>query len=76
MPEEGVLSLDEIHQVVREVWLTRFDEELEAEQTARRKGRPRSVKEVRLEELKSREAENYKTGIGTAILPLTTGYIC
>lgn len=78
MPEEGVLSLEEMHQVVREVWLTRFDEELEAEQAARRKGRPKSVKEVKLEEQKVREAEDYRTGIGTyghlSPLPCTSSY--
>lgn len=65
MPEEGVLTLEELHQLVRDTWLTRFDEELECHRLARRSGRPKSTKEMRLEELKLREAETYRTGMGT-----------
>ena len=64
IPEEGVLSLEEIHRIIREIWLTRFDEELEQEKTARRKGRPKSTKEAKLEEVKLNEAEAYRTGMG------------
>lgn len=64
IPEEGVLTLEELHQIIREVWLMRFDEELEQEKATRRKGRPKSAKEVKLEELKLREAEEYRTGMG------------
>lgn len=64
MPEEGVLSLEELHSIIREVWLTRYDEELESERAVRRKGRPKSAKEMKLEELKVREAETYRTGMG------------
>lgn len=64
IPEDGVLTLEELHHIIREVWLTRFDEELEHEKATRRKGRPKSVKEIKLEELKSREAEEYRTGMG------------
>ncbi|KAG6891558.1 hypothetical protein C0992_004416 [Termitomyces sp. T32_za158] len=63
LPEEGVLTLPELHSIIRDVWLSRFDEELEQEQTARRKGRPKSAKELRLEEIKLREAEEYRTGM-------------
>ncbi|KAF4610996.1 hypothetical protein D9613_006864 [Agrocybe pediades] len=62
-PEQGVLSLEELHHIVRDVWLTRFDEELETERAARRKGRPKSVKELKLEENKLREMEIYRTGM-------------
>ena len=64
VPEEGVLTLEEIHHIIRDVWLTRFDDELESERAARRKGRPKSTKEMKLEELKLREAEIYRTGMG------------
>ncbi|KAG5724930.1 UPF0534 like protein [Termitomyces sp. T112] len=63
LPEEGVLTLSELHSAIRDVWLSRFDEELEQEQAARRKGRPKSAKEVRLQEIKLREAEEYRTGM-------------
>ncbi|KAH7924278.1 hypothetical protein BV22DRAFT_1013636 [Leucogyrophana mollusca] len=63
IPPEGVLSLDELHAVIREVWMTRHDEELEHERAVRRKGRPKSTKEMKLEEIKLREAEEYRTGM-------------
>jgi translation machinery-associated protein 16 len=59
------LTLEELHHIIREIWLTRFDEELEQEKAARRKGRPKSAKETRLEASKAREAEEYRTGMGT-----------
>ncbi|THU97744.1 hypothetical protein K435DRAFT_777827 [Dendrothele bispora CBS 962.96] len=62
LPPEGTLSLDELHNLIANVWLTRFDEELEAERSSRRKGRPKSTKEQKLEELKLRESEQYRTG--------------
>ncbi|KAG5647437.1 hypothetical protein DXG03_009367 [Asterophora parasitica] len=63
LPEAGELTLSELHDVVRDVWLTRFDEELAQEKAARRKGRPKSTKELKLEELKLRETEEYRTGM-------------
>ncbi|KAF8219124.1 hypothetical protein L208DRAFT_1343090 [Tricholoma matsutake] len=63
IPEEGVLTLEELHQIIREVWLTRFDQELEQEKATRRKGRPKSAKEIKLEELKLRAVEEYRTGM-------------
>lgn len=63
MPEEGVLTLEELHHIVGNVWLTRFNEELEEEKAARRKGRPKSSREVYLEDLKLREVEEYRTGM-------------
>ncbi|KAI6042095.1 hypothetical protein EDC04DRAFT_2663828 [Pisolithus marmoratus] len=69
LPPEGVLSLQELHSLVRDVWLTRHDHELEEERSARRKGRPKSTKEVKLEEIKLRESEEYRTGM--EVLDLT-----
>lgn len=67
-PEGGVLTLEELHDIVKDVWLTRHDVELEAEQAARRKGRPKSTKEAKLEEIKLQEAEEYRTGMGKVLL--------
>jgi len=63
IPPEGVLTLEELHDIVKGVWLTRHDEELEAERAARRKGRPKSAKEMKLEEIIMREMEEYRTGM-------------
>jgi translation machinery-associated protein 16 len=60
----AVLTLSELHDLIANVWLTRHDAELEAEKVARRKGRPKSTKEQKLEEAKLREAEEYRTGMG------------
>jgi len=62
-PESGILTLDELHNIIKGVWLTRHDVELEAEQAARRKGRPKSAREMKLEEIKLRETEEYRTGM-------------
>jgi translation machinery-associated protein 16 len=66
MPESGVLTLEELHAIVKDVWLTRHDHELEEEKATRRKGRPKSTKEAKLEEIKLREAEEYRTGMGSS----------
>lgn len=63
-PDSGALTLEELHDIVKNIWLTRHDIDLEAEQAARRKGRPKSAKELKLEEIKLREAEEYRTGMG------------
>ncbi|KAF9780995.1 hypothetical protein BJ322DRAFT_1082629 [Thelephora terrestris] len=63
LPPEGELSLDELHLIVRDIWLTRHDKDLEQERAKRRKGRPKSVKEIQIEELNVREAEEYRTGL-------------
>lgn len=60
--------MPELHELVADVWLTRHDAELEEERAARRKGRPKSTKECKLEELKLREAEEYRTGLGESHL--------
>ena len=64
IPSEGVLALEDLHTIVREVWLPRYDAELETERASRRKGRPKSTREQKIEELKLREAEEYRTGLG------------
>ncbi|KAN0092615.1 Protein of unknown function (DUF2962) domain containing protein [Tylopilus felleus] len=63
LPPVGVLTLEELHAVVWDVWLTRHDDELGQERSARRKGRPKSTREAKLEEIKLRETEEYRTGI-------------
>lgn len=65
IPSEGVLTLEDMHAIVRDIWITRFDSELETERATRRKGRPKSTKEQHLEGLKEREVEEYRTGLGT-----------
>ncbi|KZT65663.1 hypothetical protein DAEQUDRAFT_676490 [Daedalea quercina L-15889] len=69
LPAEGVLTLDDLHAIVRDVWLKRFNEDLEEERKSRRKGRPKSTREQKLEELKLQEAELYRTGM--EVLDLT-----
>jgi translation machinery-associated protein 16 len=75
IPEERatVLTLPELHELVSDVWLTRHDAELEEERAARRKGRPKSTKEEKLEQVKLLEAEEYRTGMGEHILCLPPG---
>ena len=70
IPEEGILTLADLHELVRDVWLTRFDGELESHRSTRRPGRPKSTKETKLEELMLREAETYRTGMGTYLTKL------
>ncbi|KAF8216418.1 hypothetical protein K438DRAFT_1925583 [Mycena galopus ATCC 62051] len=57
-----VLTLPELHTLAR-AWVARHDGALAEEQAARRKGRPKSAKEMRIEELKLREQEIYRTGM-------------
>lgn len=64
MPDEGVLTLPQLHEFIRDGWLSRHDEELAAEKAKRRPGRPKSKREAELEDEKLREAEEYRTGIG------------
>jgi len=67
LPPEGELSLDELHLIVRDIWLPRHDKDLEQERAKRRKGRPKSTKEMQIEELKIREVEEYRTGFGSSL---------
>ncbi|KAJ6581422.1 translation machinery-associated protein 16, partial [Mycena capillaripes] len=57
-----VLALPELHAIAR-AWVARNDGALAEEQAARRKGRPKSAREVRIEELRLREQETYRTGM-------------
>lgn len=59
-----MLPLEGLHAIVRDVWLKRFDEDLEEERKSRRKGRPKSTREQKIEELKLQEGELYRTGMG------------
>jgi hypothetical protein len=67
LPPEGELTLDELHLIVRDIWLPRHDKDLEQERAKRRKGRSKTTKEVQIEELKIREAEEYRTGFGSSL---------
>ncbi|KIJ55331.1 hypothetical protein M422DRAFT_23933 [Sphaerobolus stellatus SS14] len=62
-PEAPVVSLEELHTIIREIWLKRHDAELEKERAARRKGRPKTSKQMQLEEMVVRETEEYRTGL-------------
>ena len=74
IPTEGVLALEDMHTILREVWVSRYDAELEAERASRRKGRPKSTKEQKIEELKLRESEEYRTGLGALSKAIRTFY--
>lgn len=64
----STLALFELHDLVRDVWLARHDYALGEEAKSRRKGRPKSVREVNLENMKASEAEEYRTGLGAISL--------
>ncbi|EIN09527.1 hypothetical protein PUNSTDRAFT_101382 [Punctularia strigosozonata HHB-11173 SS5] len=63
MPPTGVFTLQELHEIIRDVWLTRHDAALDQERAQRRPGRPKSTGELKLEEIKLRETEEYRTGM-------------
>ena len=67
-PDRVALTLEELHSLIRDIWLTRHDSQLEDECLARRKGRPKSTKEMKLEALKEAELEEYRTGMGEYLL--------
>ncbi|KAJ7155479.1 hypothetical protein C8R43DRAFT_949726 [Mycena crocata] len=60
--EAEALTLPQLH-AITQAWIARNDEALAGEQAARRKGRPKSAREIRIEELKLREQEVYRTGM-------------
>ena len=59
------MTLEELHSIV-DVWLARYDAEWDEERSLRRKGRPKSVKEQKLEEMKLQETNEYRTGMGVS----------
>lgn len=65
-PENDTLTLEELHALIKDIWLARHDLQLEDERKLRRKGRPKSTKEMKLETLKEAESEEYRTGMGTS----------
>ncbi|KAH8832665.1 hypothetical protein DL96DRAFT_670411 [Flagelloscypha sp. PMI_526] len=72
-PDVEALSLDQLHQIIHDSWLIRNDAELEAERAERRKGRPKSMREMNLEQVRLRDNETYRTGLDVIDLtdPLT-----
>ena len=49
IPDEGILTLDELHSLVRNIWLASHDQGLESERASRCAGRPKSaIKELPL----------------------------
>lgn len=67
-PDVEALTLQELHEIVRDIWMTRHDVDLDTEKSDRRKGRPKSVNQAKLEEIKLREMEEYRTGMGEIIM--------
>ena len=65
-----MLTLHELHSLLRDEWLSRRDDELEEARSSRRKGRPKTAKEMKLEEIKLRETEEYRTGFGAFLATL------
>lgn len=64
IPPEGTLSLEDLHMIIRDIWLCRFDSDLESEKTSRRKGRPKSTKEQKIEEQKNTRNRAVQDGYG------------
>lgn len=62
------MTLEQVHEIIRDILLPRHDADIEREKKTRRKGRPPTAKEVNLEELKAQEAEEYRTGMGASII--------
>ena len=71
--DKEAMTLDELHSLVQDVWLARHDVALGEEQKSRRKGRPKSAKEMKLENIKLFESEEYRTGLGACTWP---AFIC
>ena len=61
------MTPQDMYNFIRDVCLAPRDQEPQAEQAARRKGHPKSMREMKLEEIKLREAEEYRTGIGESL---------
>lgn len=63
-PDTKALTLDELHGIIGDIWLTRHDEAIQSEKSTRRKGRPPSKREVELQALKIQDEQDYRTGLG------------
>lgn len=63
-PDVKALTLPEMHGMVAELWLKRHNEAILGEESARRKGRPPSKREIELKALKIQDEQEYWTGIG------------
>lgn len=63
------LTLPEIHDIIKDVWLHRHDVAIAEEAATRRKGEPRSSKEDKLLAAKEADKEEYRTGLGKARSP-------
>ncbi|KAG9124926.1 hypothetical protein FRC07_009665 [Ceratobasidium sp. 392] len=59
----AVMTLPEIHEIIKTVWLARHDSLLEVERAQRRPGRPQSARELALLEMKLQDEEVYRTGL-------------
>ncbi|KAG8949863.1 hypothetical protein FRC04_008166 [Tulasnella sp. 424] len=57
------LTLPEIHDIIKDVWLHRHDVAIAEEAATRRKGEPRSSKEDKLLAAKEADKEEYRTGL-------------
>ncbi|KAF8325874.1 translation machinery-associated protein 16, partial [Cantharellus anzutake] len=62
-PDVPSLTLEELHELVSSVWITRHNEAIKAEESRRRKGEPRRPREVALREQQLRDVEEYRTGL-------------
>ncbi|KAG8991024.1 hypothetical protein FRB90_001489 [Tulasnella sp. 427] len=62
-PDVPALTLSEVHEIIRDVWLKRHDVAIAEEAATRRKGEPRSSKEDKLQAAKEAEAEEYRSGL-------------
>ena len=66
-PDVPALTLPQFHELITDLWLTRHDAAIQHEEATRRKGRPRSAREVALRELKLRDEDEYKSGLGMCV---------
>ncbi|KAG9041276.1 hypothetical protein FS837_012475 [Tulasnella sp. UAMH 9824] len=57
------LTLPEVHEIIKDVWLHRHDVAIAEEAATRRKGEPRSSKEDKLLAAKKADEEEYRTGL-------------
>jgi hypothetical protein len=57
-------DLPSLHELIKDVYLTRNDEELDELKKARRPGRPKAKREIEIEEIKRKENAEYENGFG------------